>query len=594
PRPVGVRARRAGVRGVGAAGRRRGARRPGPRRPRRRPRPPARPRHHRGRRRLTRRRGGADPRPPKPRFRPVPPVPQGRNGADGGRSTPMATPFRQAPFRPTRRSVLAAVPPAALAAAWAPPARAAAARPGQSAPAGAFRPEAAYSFPDSVPDGEPGEGVVWRSLLDYAPEDDPDLPYNAATVPLAERVAPVPAHPGAPADGARVQSLVSFAPTAGHHAQGGPGARHYAFTHWAYLEELVFWGGSSAEGLILAPTAPVVDAAHRNGVPVLGTVFLPPRTYGGDLQWTRDLVRRDEGGEYPVAAKLAEVADAYGFDGWFVNAETEGGDSALADAVRGFLKRLRTLSGKRITWYDAMTTSGAIDWRNRLDEANEPFFHDADGPVAHTMFVNFDWTAEGLAASAERARALGRHRRGGARPGHPGGRGRAVRRRPGRRGLHRAVPAGMDAHLAAGGRRARGVPPPRGGVLDRPRRPPRPGRRRGVARDRRARPRPVRRRRTAVRHRVQRRPRHALRGAGPHRLHRGLAPPGRAGRAAAAPLGPARGRGAAARRRPRLHRALPRRQLPARARSRPGGGRDRPVPGPAGHRRPGRRRGGAD
>ncbi|WP_344092517.1 endo-beta-N-acetylglucosaminidase, partial [Nocardiopsis composta] len=284
----------------------------------------------------------------------------------------------------------------------------AAARPGQSAPAGAFRPEAAYWFPDSVPDGEPGEGVVWRSLLDYAPEDDPDLPYNAATVPLAERVAPVPAHPGAPADGARVQSLVSFAPTAGHPAQGGPGARHYAFTHWAYLEELVFWGGSSAEGLILAPTAPVVDAAHRNGVPVLGTVFLPPRTYGGDLQWTRDLVRRDEGGEYPVAAKLAEVADAYGFDGWFVNAETEGGDSALADAVRGFLKRLRTLSGKRITWYDAMTTSGAIDWRNRLDEANEPFFHDADGPVAHTMFVNFDWTAEGLAASAERARELGR------------------------------------------------------------------------------------------------------------------------------------------------------------------------------------------
>src|SRR5690606_5291837 len=90
------------------------------------------------------------------------------------------------------------------------------------------------------------------------------------------------------------------------------------------------------------------------------------------------------------------------------NAETEGGDSALADAVRGFLKRLRTLSGKRITWYDAMTTSGAIDWRNRLDEANEPFFHDADGPVAHTMFVNFDWTAEGLAASAERARELGR------------------------------------------------------------------------------------------------------------------------------------------------------------------------------------------
>ncbi|MDA2803842.1 endo-beta-N-acetylglucosaminidase [Nocardiopsis suaedae] len=309
--------------------------------------------------------------------------------------TPRHRPARS--FRPSRRAVLAGVPAAALCAAV--PARDAVAARTPTGRADVFGPQAAYWFPDSVPGGEPDPGVVWRSLLDYVPEDDPDLPYNTATVPLAERP---------PADGARVQSLVSFAPTSGNPSQGAPDARYYAFTDWALVEELVFWGGSSFEGLILAPNAPVVDAAHRNGVPVLGTVFLPPAAYGGDLRWTRELVQRDAMGGYPVADKLAEVATAYGFDGWFVNAETGGGDRALAEDMRGFLKRLRAAAPLRITWYDSMTADGGIDWRNRLDDANEPFFHDADGPVAHTMFLNFDWTARGLADSAERARGLGR------------------------------------------------------------------------------------------------------------------------------------------------------------------------------------------
>ncbi|GAA2000941.1 hypothetical protein GCM10009799_30240 [Nocardiopsis rhodophaea] len=339
------------------------------------------------------------------------------------------------PARPTRRCVIAAGTLIALAAAVSATAlgrRPAAASspagaPPRSGAGGAARPEAAYWFPDSVPHGQPDEGVVWRSLLDYRPQDDPDLPYNTATVPLAERRTPVGPHPGAPVGGARVQSLVSFAPTSGNPSQGewgtrsssveggggrragGSSARYYALTHWSYLEELVFWGGSASEGLILAPNAPVVDAAHRNGVPVLGTVFLPPTAYGGDLRWTRDLVRRDDAtGRYPVADKLVEVARVCGFDGWFINAETSGGDTALADAVRGFLRHMRAASALRVCWYDSMTTSGTIAWQNRLNDANEPFFHDAGTPVAHTMFLNFDWTADGLADSAARATRLDR------------------------------------------------------------------------------------------------------------------------------------------------------------------------------------------
>ncbi|MFE2524368.1 endo-beta-N-acetylglucosaminidase [Streptomyces sp. NPDC059382] len=321
---------------------------------------------------------------------------------------------RSSPARPTRRAVLAAGAGAAASAAW--PARATAA--GEE-PAGGptlqpdLAPYASYWFPDSLPEGTPGPGIVWRSLREWSPASDPDLAHNTSTVPLARRFTPVPPHPGARVGQARISSLVSFGPTAGNPSQGSATADRYALTHWAYIDELVFWGGSSGEGIVLAPNAPVVDAAHRNGVRVLGNVFLPPVAYGGDLRWTRDLVRRDASGRFPIAEQLVRVARTYGFDGWFVNAETDGGDSALASRTRGFLRALRAAGephGLRVTWYDAMNTTGRVGWQGALNALNQDFFEDRFGTVADGMFVDFRWTARTLAESGALAERLGRSR----------------------------------------------------------------------------------------------------------------------------------------------------------------------------------------
>ncbi|GHF41915.1 endo-beta-N-acetylglucosaminidase [Streptomyces griseosporeus] len=303
-------------------------------------------------------------------------------------------------MNPTRRTVLLA----ATAAALLPPA------PAGAAPraAAAQQPYASYWYPDSLPEGSPGPGVTWRSLTAWRPETDPDLAFNASSVPLAPRFTPVPANPTARAGQARVQALVSFGPTSSNPSQGSATADYYALTHWAYLDELVFWGGSAGEGLILAPNAPVVDAAHRHGVPVLGTVFLPPAAYGGQLRWTRDLVRRDAAGRFPLAERLVAVAAAYGFDGWFVNAETGGGDSALGADMLGFVRELRALAaarGQRVTWYDAMTVDGTVSWQGALNSRNRPFFEAADD-----LFVDFRWSAASLAASGAAAEELGRSR----------------------------------------------------------------------------------------------------------------------------------------------------------------------------------------
>ncbi|RST00092.1 endo-beta-N-acetylglucosaminidase [Streptomyces sp. WAC07149] len=318
-----------------------------------------------------------------------------------------------APLPPARRTVLAAAAAAAGAPLLGPPAPAAAAPATPPAATADLTPYASYWFPGSLPHGTPAPGVVWRSLGDWTPESDPDLAHNTATVPLAPRFTPVPPHRGARAGQARISALVSFGPTSRNPSQGSATADHYALTHWAYLDELVFWGGSAGEGLVLAPNAPVVDAAHRNGVPVLGNVFLPPVPYGGDLQWTRDLVRREPDGRFPVAEQLVRVALAYGFDGWFVNAETDGGDAALAGRMREFLRALRAAGaphGLRITWYDAMNVTGRVGWQGALNALNQEFFEDRSGRVADTVFVDFRWTARSLADSGALAGRLGRSR----------------------------------------------------------------------------------------------------------------------------------------------------------------------------------------
>ncbi len=302
------------------------------------------------------------------------------------------------PYPAPRRTLLLSV--AAATAALALPRPAAAAASGSAA----LQPYASYWFPDSLPSGTPRPGVVWRGLREWDPRTDPDVPFNTASVPLAARFAPPPPNTTAHTGQARISALAAFDHTSGNPAQGSPTADFYALTQWAYLDELVLWGGSSGEGLIVAPNAPVIDAAHRNGVPVLGTVFLPPVAYGGDPRWTRELVRRDASGGFPLADKMALVCATYGFDGWFVNAETDGGDARLASDMRDFVARLRA-QGLRVTWYDAMTDTGGVNWQNQLDAHNQEFFTAAD-----TIFLNFDWDRAGLASSARLAERLGRER----------------------------------------------------------------------------------------------------------------------------------------------------------------------------------------
>lgn len=261
--------------------------------------------------------------------------------------------------------------------------------------------------------GPPSAGSAWARLLAFDPSTEPDLWWGASVVPLATRVATTPGHRGQRVGEMRVQALV--APGSTRRLPGDPEAAGlpYAFTHWALLDELVVWSGSPAAALVLPPPAALVDAAHRAGVPVLGSVVLPGVADGGLPQWTLDLCEEADG-VYPVADVLALVAQSLGFDGWFVSTRTDLGlpASARADVaarMRGFLRSLTSL-GLRTTWEDSLDTRGAVAPAGRLTSTNEAFLQDGAARTSTGIRVRGGLGARpgALAADAERAASIGR------------------------------------------------------------------------------------------------------------------------------------------------------------------------------------------
>jgi len=257
------------------------------------------------------------------------------------------------------------------------------------------QPYASYWFPNE--------------LLSWSASTDEDAPYNRSGIELSTRTygdTQCNIHATTDQGGVGVLSIMNPS-TSNNSSQGGTGIDVYAFNYWQYVDHLTFWGGSSGEGLILAPNPGVIDAGHRNGVPVYGTIFLPPVAYGGQIQWVWDLVQKS-GSAFPVADKLIEMTEYYGFDGWFINQETAGGNAQLAQDVRDFMLYIQDNSDLDIQWYDSMVESGGISWQNALNTNNDWFFQHGGNLVSDWMFLNFWWSAAGLQNSANLATSLGR------------------------------------------------------------------------------------------------------------------------------------------------------------------------------------------
>ncbi len=258
----------------------------------------------------------------------------------------------------------------------------------------AKQPESSYWYPEQ--------------LLNWTPENDPDAVFNRSQVPLGKREVLYKVNDNAQSE-AKVVALSALNPTtSGVPSQGGKEFLANTFSYWQYVDIMVYWAGSSGEGIIVPPSADVIDAAHKNGVPILGNVFFPPTVYGGKVGWLNQMLTQREDGSFPAADKLLEAARYYGFDGWFINQETEGGDAKTAQKMKDFLIYLQhhKSEGMHIMWYDSMTKDGKVSWQNALTDRNNSFLQDGGARVSDSMFLNFWWRNQ--QSSVNKAQEIGR------------------------------------------------------------------------------------------------------------------------------------------------------------------------------------------
>ncbi len=235
---------------------------------------------------------------------------------------------------------------------------------------------APYLFPKDI--------LKWQSNGNSA--------FNVSVVPLANRFSNpnIFVNNHAKDDEARIVALSTMnSPVSKSPAQFGNKFNIYSFSHWQYIDKLIYWGGSAAEGIIVPPTAEVTDAAHRNGVQVLGTIFFPPNAYGGKIEWLDDLLLK-ESQRFPVADKLIEMAEYFNFDGWFINQETDGSTKKHADLMIDFIEYIKENSDLYIMWYDAMTIEGNMDWQGQLNNKNHAYIQ-SDKNISNSMFIDFRW-----------------------------------------------------------------------------------------------------------------------------------------------------------------------------------------------------------
>ena len=248
-----------------------------------------------------------------------------------------------------------------------------------------------------------------KDFLEWEFDKDPDAIHNVSTVSLNSRIQGEKVNDYQSLDG-RVASLaIVNKNTSGTPSQGSTKKEIYNFTNWQYIDVLVAWAGSAGEGIIVPPSSDITDIAHRNGVPVLGTVFFPPIAYGGKDVWLDEFLVKGENGNFPVADKMIEMANIYGFDGWFINEEIDGypEHGKLFQEFLDYYNQNKP-NHQEIMWYDAMTEGGKVSWQNQLNRNNEMFFQTGEQRRSDSMFLNFWWNNGMLKNSRDKAIKLNR------------------------------------------------------------------------------------------------------------------------------------------------------------------------------------------
>ncbi|XP_033631181.1 cytosolic endo-beta-N-acetylglucosaminidase-like [Asterias rubens] len=225
-------------------------------------------------------------------------------------------------------------------------------------------------------------------VLSWEPEEKA---FNVPIAQLASRAEPTKPRP---------RTLICHDMMGGYiddrFVQGVPKTESYRFYHWQYLDMFVYF----SHHFVTIPPPGWTNAAHKNGVPMLGTVI---------TEWTDGSERcqeafSSEASYKALADKLVAIAQFYKFDGWLINIENQILPQHMPQLV-AFIPYLtaemhKHLPQSKVIWYDSVITDGSLKWQDMLNEHNKVFFDACDG-----IFLNYTWNASKLASSVTAAGA---------------------------------------------------------------------------------------------------------------------------------------------------------------------------------------------
>lgn len=259
-------------------------------------------------------------------------------------------------------------------------------------------------------------GYTSSHIANWSPQTDPDAELLRSRVPLQERIAPFAATQANPALSPQTRMMNVAGDYGNAFIENAPYTNKFAqyhFNFWQYIDYYSYWHGTATAytppeyydelaqkdwqqkwfefGMLNIPNPTYTDAAHKNGVMSLAGIFFSNNDRG--QQTYKQMIVRDELGKFPVAEKLIEMAQYFGFDGYFINQEEMSPNVAVADIPDyiAFMKALQK-GGLYVQWYDSLNTqTGANTFARTLNDSNISMLVDKSTkePVSNSFFFDY-------------------------------------------------------------------------------------------------------------------------------------------------------------------------------------------------------------
>lgn len=138
---------------------------------------------------------------------------------------------------------------------------------------------------------------------------------------------------------------------------------------------------------------PWINAAHQNGVPILGTFIIESLNLLSELLQSESYMNR-------IVESMVLVTKCCCFDGWLLNIEYHVNQKKvplLMKFVEHVTKRIHEeIPNGKVFWYDSVIDTGLLSWQNELNEKNIDFFNNCDG-----ILINYTWNKKNLEKTAK-------------------------------------------------------------------------------------------------------------------------------------------------------------------------------------------------